>query len=89
MNLLKHFSYTLFTYTPSVCLENVSKQSTRNTKAKKREYFHVNFDTVRFIFTVIIVGMFVLRDYMRAKIEMYTQLLLAIRKQIYVFGYHL
>jgi len=76
-NLLKHFRYTLFTYTPFVCLENVSKQSTRNTKAKKSGHFHVNFDTeLQLLF--IIIGMFVLQDYMPAKIETYTQLLLAI-----------
>jgi len=50
----------------------VSTQSKRNTKAKKRGYFHVNFDTIRFTVTVIIVGMFFLRDYVPAKIETYT-----------------
>jgi hypothetical protein len=89
LNLLKHFRYTLFTYTPSVCLENVSKLSIRNTRAKKRGYFHVNFDSVRVTVTVIVVDMFVLRDYTPAKTEIYTQLVLAIPKKIYMLGYHL
>lgn len=29
----------MFTFTPSICLENVSKHSTRNTKAKKGDIF--------------------------------------------------
>jgi hypothetical protein len=89
LNLFKHFRYALCMYTSSVCLENVSKQSTKNTKAKIRGYFHVNVYTVRITVTLIIVGMFVLRVYMPAKIETYTKLLLTIRNQFYIFGYYM